>query len=158
MHTIVLCCIQNCTLPCPRWRGARLLPRRPAGLNPMCCFAPSLLQPHAGSVRKHRPSGSLLGALLFRIALAAQRRSTCAIALSATGHRQQRQRRRPVHDSRRRWSYGRLGLELTWRTGIIHDRICLVLLGLEHLATAEVHPGSVTACHSRIQRQDHHES
>jgi len=115
----------------------------------LCCFAPSLLPPRAGSVAMLCPSKSLRRALLFRITGA----TTYAVALRAAGHRQQRQRRRPVHDRRRRWSSERLGLELTWRIGIIHDRICLVprLLGLEHL-TKSIQAVSLPATHEHSVR------
>ena len=35
LYTIVRYCVQNCTLSGPSWRGARLLPRRLAGLIPL---------------------------------------------------------------------------------------------------------------------------
>ena len=66
----------------------------------LCCFAPSLLPPRAGSVAMLCPSKSLRRALLFRITGA----TTYAVTLRAAGHRQQRQHRRPVHDRRRLWS------------------------------------------------------
>ena len=158
---VFCCCVQNCTLlygitykivHCPAPAGA--VPACCRGAWPgwfpcLCCFAPSLLPPRAGSVAMLCPSKSLRRALLFRITGA----TTYAVTLRAAGHRQQRQRRRPMHDRRRRWSSERLGLELTWRVGIIHDCICLVprLLGLEHL-TKSIQAVSLPATHEHSVR------
>ena len=87
LYIIVRYYVQNCTLSGPRWRGARLLPWRLAGLIPLLV----LLRPIPAAAPRLF-SCNALPIQITRARFTFQKRASCAQQLRPTAPRRRRQR------------------------------------------------------------------